>query len=187
MGDVRALLLRSPPPPPFLGIYLDACGSVQRYAPSIRRILGAPDADAASSKATRPPIAPLLVVPDPHASGGGGVLGITLDHRDPQQPGRDGMDTLFAVVAAAAADGGLVLECLTAGPAAAASLSATAAAAAAAPATERGEDVAGRGWQWVRERGASGTGGAYSYDGMFFALFRVAGRAAPPPAAPAPE
>ena len=154
LGDVRAILLRQPPPPPFLGIYLDACGSVQRYAPSIRRILGAPD--ATSANAARQPVAPLLIVPDPHARGGGGVLGITLDHRDPQEPGRDGMATLFATVAAAAADGGLVLECLTVGPAAA---SAPGAVHASAPDSAfgvgeaRGDDWGGvggeRGRQWV--------------------------------------
>ena len=196
MGDVRALLLRRPPPPPFLGIYLDACGSVQRYAPSIRRILGAFDAGSAA-EVTGPPIAPLLVVPNQDAVGGcgAGVLGITLDHRDPQQPGRDGLDTLFAVVTAAAADGGLVLECLTAGPVALTAMSLTTPVAAAPTigsefraAEECGDESyrggvgAGRGWQWVRARGEAGhrDWGAYSYDGMFFALFRIVGRAPAP-------
>ena len=152
LGDVRTLLLHDPPPPPFLGIYLDACGSIKRYAPSILRILGI----SAAADDRFEQVAPLLVLPDGNGVGGG-VLAITLDHRDPQEPGRDALDSLFALVADAPRRGGVQLRCLTVAPPAGLS---------------EADDSTGSGL-WVRENSGSMPGEAFSYDGMFFALFRV--------------
>ena len=155
MGDVRSFLLHRPPPPPFLGIYLDACGSVKRYTPTILRILGISDVDA--GKPLTETYQPLIGV----GHGGQGVFAITLDHRDPQEPGSDAMDTFFAVINDAAERSCLRINCLTSDPP-------TGCIVGCCDGLRHG--------RWVRERGGEGPGGAYSYNGMFFALFRVARR-----------
>jgi hypothetical protein len=152
MGDVRSFLLRHPPPPPFFGIYLDACGSVKRYASTIMRILGVPDISLDESQ----PLQPLIGM----GHGVHGIFAITLDHRDPQEPGTDAMESFFAIINDAAERSRLRIDCLTACP--------------PAEYAARGREAAALGHgHWVRERGGAGPGGAYSYDGMFFALFRV--------------
>ena len=161
LGDVCDLVLWPEPPPAGLrlrGIYMDACGSAKRYVPVIRRLLGAPAAD------TDPP------PPMPRLLQSGGVLAITLDHRDPQQ-GCDGLTTLFRTVRSAAAKSGVRLEVLT-GPGAEGAACPDGAGVGGGAARGSDSTLPARG-RWVQEPGGAAGGGAYSYDGMFFVAFRV--------------